>query len=350
VADGINFSAVDENCITPESEVLTPTGYKRIDMLEDGEPIAQWDFDGTIKYVIPSKVIRKPYTGQLVSLQGRSNQRPFSQLLTPDHRVVRRYSNNNEQLILGFHSSDYATVQSVEQGVGWRPLALNPSGGDVGIGTTSPTAKLQVSGDVTIGSTSAETRLTVDGGVKASGLWLNNYTGWRGTNTTEGWHSVIATGSISSSGGSTSLDILSIYTDGHWGGGMYGEIWVLTPYYGAGYKRYSFKAPRGGYATLTLLEENGYESPQTIDISSTAVVGSGTHGGQSVFKTVIRMNTNSSYVQAKAIIKIGQSDNSRKIFDNRSTDANVQADRVTEGGAYHFRSVDLSGSPNIYTV
>jgi hypothetical protein len=57
---------------------------------------------------------------------------------------IRRYSNNNEQLILGFHSSDYAQIQAVEQGVAYRPLALNPNGGNVGIGTTNPASNLHL--------------------------------------------------------------------------------------------------------------------------------------------------------------------------------------------------------------
>jgi hypothetical protein len=57
---------------------------------------------------------------------------------------IRRYSNNNEQLILGFHSSDYAQIQAVEQGVAYRPLALNPNGGNVGIGTTDPASNLHL--------------------------------------------------------------------------------------------------------------------------------------------------------------------------------------------------------------
>ncbi len=35
-------------------------------------------------------------------------------------------------------ASEYAYLQSVEQGVAFRPVILNPSGGNVGIGTTSP--------------------------------------------------------------------------------------------------------------------------------------------------------------------------------------------------------------------
>ena len=60
---------------------------------------------------------------------------------------IRRYSNNNEQLILGFHSSDYAQIQAVEQGVAYRYLVLNPNGGNVGIGITNPGYKLEVSGN-----------------------------------------------------------------------------------------------------------------------------------------------------------------------------------------------------------
>ena len=61
--------------------------------------------------------------------------------------VIKRASNTNEQLILGFHSSDYGTIQAVEQGVAFRNLALNPSGGNVCIGTTTG-EKLTVAGSI----------------------------------------------------------------------------------------------------------------------------------------------------------------------------------------------------------
>jgi predicted heme/steroid binding protein len=51
--------------------------------------------------------------------------------------VIRRASNNNAQLIVGYHSSGYGRIQAVEQNVGYKTLALNQDGGNVGIGTTS---------------------------------------------------------------------------------------------------------------------------------------------------------------------------------------------------------------------
>jgi hypothetical protein len=61
--------------------------------------------------------------------------------------IIRRASNNNAQLIMGFHSSGYGRIQAVEQNVGYRALALNQDGGNVGIGTTSPGYKLDVNGN-----------------------------------------------------------------------------------------------------------------------------------------------------------------------------------------------------------
>jgi hypothetical protein len=64
--------------------------------------------------------------------------------------IIRRASNNNAQLIIGYHSSGYGRIQAVEQGVAFRTLALNESGGAVGIGTTTPNTQLHVVGSLTV--------------------------------------------------------------------------------------------------------------------------------------------------------------------------------------------------------
>jgi hypothetical protein len=61
--------------------------------------------------------------------------------------IIRRGSNFNQQLILGYHSSGYGRIQAVEQTVAYRPLALNGDGGNVLIGTyTDGGYKLDVNG------------------------------------------------------------------------------------------------------------------------------------------------------------------------------------------------------------
>ena len=93
--------------------------------------------------------------------------------------LIKRQSAQNEQLILGFHSSDYATIQAVEQGVAYRPLALNAAGGNVGIGTTIPNDILHVS------KTGAATRLRIgNNGAHDASIYFNTSTDWSiGTDT-----------------------------------------------------------------------------------------------------------------------------------------------------------------------
>jgi hypothetical protein len=57
---------------------------------------------------------------------------------------IRRAANTNQQLIFGYHSDGYGRIQAIEQNVAFRPLVLNQSGGNVGIGVSNPQSKLEV--------------------------------------------------------------------------------------------------------------------------------------------------------------------------------------------------------------
>lgn len=51
------------------------------------------------------------------------------------------------QLLIGYNTSgDYGAIQAIHQNTGFTPLVLNQFGGNVGVGTTTPLAKLAVTG------------------------------------------------------------------------------------------------------------------------------------------------------------------------------------------------------------
>ena len=67
--------------------------------------------------------------------------------------LIQGETDTNNQLALGYHTGDnYGSIQARTNGALNRALALNPRGGDVGIGTTEPQGKLDVRGDIHAGN------------------------------------------------------------------------------------------------------------------------------------------------------------------------------------------------------
>ncbi|MBX2993164.1 MAG: hypothetical protein KF681_00005, partial [Bdellovibrionaceae bacterium] len=86
---------------------------------------------------------------------------------------------NQQRLKLGVNTAgNYSYIQSTQTNVTQKALALNPLGGNVGIGTAAPTAKLEVAGDIkaTGGGTVGATRVIGTWGSASTNIPNNSYT------------------------------------------------------------------------------------------------------------------------------------------------------------------------------
>lgn len=80
--------------------------------------------------------------------------------------LITDSSNTNRHLRLGYDSSlEAGWIQASKVGTNYQPLLLNPNGANVGVGTTAPAARLDVSGTVNA------TAFTVSGTAVVSSQW-----------------------------------------------------------------------------------------------------------------------------------------------------------------------------------
>lgn len=85
------WQRVSENeCVTPEHEVLTPTGWKSISEITLDDSVAQWEYGtGEVTFVKPTALIKKQYEGEMYKFTSdRSN---VNQIVTPNHRMPLVY-------------------------------------------------------------------------------------------------------------------------------------------------------------------------------------------------------------------------------------------------------------------
>jgi hypothetical protein len=93
--------------------------------------------------------------------------------------TIKGVTDSNKILAMGFHTTgNVGWIQSVQYGTETKPLALQPNGGNVGIGTTSPGAKLDVNGTTYARWGGAGASGLYDRASKNTGNFLININGW----------------------------------------------------------------------------------------------------------------------------------------------------------------------------
>ena len=132
----------------------------------------------------------------------------------PRQLSIRGTTNGNKNLFLGFNTtSDFAAIQAIIDGTGYVALALQPSGGNVGIGTSSPSSPLSF-GNTTgqkirfynnltgygIGVESSEFRFVTDSSAKFT--WVNGTYSGGTTQMTLDSAGLLQVGTTSPAGGS----------------------------------------------------------------------------------------------------------------------------------------------------
>jgi hypothetical protein len=82
-------------------------------------------------------------------------------------QLVLSDTSNTRQLLIGYNSgSNYGSIQAIHQGVAYKNLVLNLSGGNVGIGISNPSQLLEIANT----SGNAYTKLTADFGSAFIGM------------------------------------------------------------------------------------------------------------------------------------------------------------------------------------
>ena len=111
------YSCLLDECLHPDTEVLTPTGFKSIKDITTDDKVLQYNPDGSNTWVNPSRVVKKPTFESHQYVNSR-----WEQVVTPNHRMIfenRHWKNGElslrEKLSKDFYpgNDNYAIVSGI---------------------------------------------------------------------------------------------------------------------------------------------------------------------------------------------------------------------------------------------
>ena len=83
-------------CLTPDHEVLTPTGWKSIADVTKEDKVAQWNYDTrVITFTHPQAIIKREHSGTMYHIH--SLEGGVDQLVTPNHRLPIQYNRGSNR-------------------------------------------------------------------------------------------------------------------------------------------------------------------------------------------------------------------------------------------------------------
>lgn len=108
------YAVVLDECLHPDTEVLTPTGFKSIKDVTIDDKVLQYNPDGSNSWVNPSRVVKKPTLESHHYINSR-----WEQVVTPNHRMIYKQKHRKsgelslrEKLSKDYYPGDDNTIVS----------------------------------------------------------------------------------------------------------------------------------------------------------------------------------------------------------------------------------------------
>lgn len=103
-------------CYDETTELLTEQGWQTFQELQAGTKVAQYEESGAISFVPFTNLVNEYYKGDMIRLSSDSKVAKVDQLVTPNHRVIRRSRNSGKTEVMTAEDVTFSQKNSYLQG------------------------------------------------------------------------------------------------------------------------------------------------------------------------------------------------------------------------------------------